>query len=169
MVKRVGIFVVFAAVLLVACGGSAGTAGSATGSPAASAPPSGGSRAPAPGGVDVCDLVDQAAVDAFFGARTGVHFQSSTACRFGAGAIDLSVSVASPKTRSDYDAERAKRTDTVDVAGIGEVADYWPKLSTLTFLTGDTIIAIGVIGGNFDPAAVRAFVEAQARHADSVR
>ena len=98
-----------------------------------------------------------------------MHFQSRTACRLTAGAVDLSVSVASPKSRSDYDKARAARTDAVDVAGIGDAADYSPKLSTLNFLKGDTITAIGVVGGALDPAAVRAFIEAQARFAASVR
>lgn len=167
--RRVGVFMACAAVILAACGGSAGTAGSAAAPAVGSVGPSGNTGSAAPRSGDVCDLIDRPAAETFFGARTLVHFQSRTACRLTAKAVDLSVSVASPKSRSDYEKERAARADAVDVAGIGEVADYSPKLSTLNFLLGDTITAIGVVGGSFDPAAVRAFIEAQARFAASVR
>jgi hypothetical protein len=172
MLKRFGILLASAAVLLAACGGPAATAGT-TGTSAApgagGAGPSAATGSAAPRSGDVCDLLDRPAAEAFFGARIKVHFQSRTACRLTAGAVDLSVSVASPKSRADYDTERAARTDAADVTGIGEVADYSPKLSTLTFLEGDTITAIGVVGGALDPEAVRPFIEAQARYAASVR
>ncbi|MBM4407838.1 MAG: hypothetical protein FJ038_04370 [Chloroflexi bacterium] len=169
MLKRVGILMAFAAVLLGACGGSAGTTGSAS-APVQSAGPAATSGSAPPRSADVCDLIDRPAAETFFGGRTVVHFQSKTACRVTAAAVDLSVTVAPDQSRGDYDKARAARADAVDVAGIGDVADYSPKLSTLTFLKGDTITAIGVVGGGaFDPAAVRAFVEAQARYAASVR
>ena len=166
--KRAWIWIAFSALLLAACGATPGgattpTAGVQSAGPAATAGSAG------PRSANVCDLIDRAAAETFFGAKTGVHFQSRTACRVLAGAVDLSVTVSAGKSRTDYDTARAARTDAVDVAGIGDVADYSPKLAALHFLQGDTITAIQVVGGAFDPAAVRAFLEAQARFAASTR
>jgi hypothetical protein len=159
----------FGAMLVAACGGTPGGAGSASAPATRSAGPAATGGPAASRSADVCDLIDRPAAEAFFGARTGIHFQSKTACRLLAGAVDLSVSVASPRSRSEYDTARAARTDAVDVPGIGEVADYSSKLSALHFLEGDTITAIQVVGGAFDAAKVRAFIEAQARFAASAR
>ena len=166
--KRVLAWIVLSAMLVTACGGTPGAASTPTAA-GQSVPPAASAGSAGPKSANVCDLIDRPAAETFFGAKTGVHFQSRTACRVLAGAVDLSVTVAPGKSRSDYDTARTARADAVDVSGIGDVADYSPKLSALHFFQGDTITAIQVVGGAFDPAAVRAFLEAQARFAASVR
>lgn len=171
---RLGIVLALCGALLAGCGGGAGSGSAGTGGGSASAAPqsagAGGTPRPAGSGrANVCDLIDRPAAATFFALPTGIHFQSRTNCRLRAGAADLSVTVSTPQVRADYDTARAARADAVDVAGIGEVADYSAKTATLTFFKGNTITSVQLIGSGFDPAAVRAFIEAQARFADGVR